>query len=136
MEFNYQQLNGLTLAYVGDAVYESAIRVHLVKQGITKVNILQKMSKEFVSAKAHARLFKLMQESSILTETEIDIYKRGRNSHPHTKAKNTDIVTYQISTGVESLLGYLFLSNDLKRLNQLIDWMIKQVESGETRNER
>ncbi|OIK86002.1 Mini-ribonuclease 3 [Oenococcus oeni] len=125
--------NGLSLAFIGDAVDELKIRTYLLSTGLTKVNDLQHRSKEFVSAKAHAKLFFLMEKEEFLTEEESDIFKRGRNSHPHTKAKNTDIVTYQISTGVEALLGYLYLNKESSRLNEIIDWMIEKVESGQTR---
>ncbi|ABJ57287.1 ribonuclease III domain-containing protein [Oenococcus oeni] len=125
--------NGLSLAFIGDAVDELKIRTYLLSTGLTKVNDLQHRSKEFVSAKAHAKLFFLMEKEGFLTEEESDIFKRGRNSHPHTKAKNTDIVTYQISTGVEALLGYLYLNKESSRLNEIIDWMIEKVESGQTR---
>ncbi|AZZ60341.1 Mini-ribonuclease 3 [Oenococcus sp. UCMA 16435] len=125
--------NGLSLAFIGDAVDELKIRTYLLSTGLTKVNDLQRRSKEFVSAKAHAKLFFLMEGEDFLTESEIDIFKRGRNSHPHTKAKNTDIMTYQISTGVEALLGYLYLNKESTRLDEIIDWMIEKVESGQTR---
>ncbi|EJO04858.1 Mini-ribonuclease 3 [Oenococcus oeni] len=125
--------NGLSLAFIGDAVDELKIRTYLLSTGLTKVSDLQHRSKEFVSAKAHAKLFFLMEKEGFLTEEESDIFKRGRNSHPHTKAKNTDIVTYQISTGVEALLGYLYLNKESSRLNEIIDWMIEKVESGQTR---
>lgn len=125
--------NGLSLAFIGDAVDELKIRTYLLSTGLTKVNDLQHRSKEFVSAKAHAKLFFLMEREDFLTENEIDVFKRGRNSHPHTKAKNTDIMTYQISTGVEALLGYLYLNKESTRLDEIIDWMIEKVESGQTR---
>ncbi|MDN6900742.1 Mini-ribonuclease 3 [Oenococcus sicerae] len=128
-----KQFNGLSLAFIGDAVDELKIRTYLLSTGLTKVNDLQHRSKEFVSAKAHGKLFILMEDEHLLTEEERDIFKRGRNSHPHTKAKNTDIVTYQVSTGVEALLGYLYLSRQYERLDEIINWMINKVESGQTR---
>lgn len=133
MSADVKGFNGLSLAFIGDAVDELKIRTYLLSTGLTKVNDLQKRSKEFVAAKAHAKLYFLLEEEHILTEEETEIYKRGRNSHPHTKAKNTDFATYQISTGVEAVLGYLYLKNDQKRLDQIINWMIEKVESGQTR---
>lgn len=128
MSFDYKQLNGLTLAYIGDAVYESYIRDYLVKNGQTKVNELQRRSKQFVSAKAHAEIFKTLEAENFFSDTEIEIYKRGRNSHPHTKAKNTDAVTYQISSGLEALIGYLHFAEEKERLLELFAAMIKVVE--------
>ncbi|MDR0899710.1 MAG: Mini-ribonuclease 3 [Lactobacillaceae bacterium] len=128
MSFDHKQLNGLTLAYMGDAVYEKEIREYLIKKGLTKVNELQRQSKMFVSAKAHAQIFRTLFDQNFFTEAELDIFKRGRNSHPHTKAKNTDIVTYQISSGVEALIGFLYLDGQSERLQEVILKMIKTVE--------
>ncbi|AKP66974.1 Mini-ribonuclease 3 [Companilactobacillus ginsenosidimutans] len=127
-----EQLNGVTLAYLGDAVYEVYIREHLLETGKTKVNELQYMSKQFVSAKAQASLINLMIEEDILSDQEVRIYKNGRNAKKYTKAKNTDVVTYHMSTGFEAVMGYLDITGDKKRLEELINYCIKKVEAGET----
>ena len=114
---------------MGDAVFEKYIRNYLIQKGTTKVNDLQRQSKRFVSAKAHADIFKKLEETSFFTEREVEIFKRGRNSHPHTKAKNTDIVTYQISSGVEALIGYLYFANEEDRLNELMAAMVNVAEN-------
>ncbi|MFL1696243.1 Mini-ribonuclease 3 [Weissella kandleri] len=131
---NYRQLNGLDLAYLGDAVYETFIRQHLLAQGITKPGRLQRQAKAYVSAKAHAALFELMQADHFLIDEEYEYFKRGRNANSHTKAKNTDVVTYRISTGFEALIGYLHASNQFTRLDEMMEWIFKQVESGRTRH--
>ncbi|KRN75231.1 hypothetical protein IV73_GL000387 [Weissella kandleri] len=131
---NYRQLNGLDLAYLGDAVYETFIRQRLLAQGITKPGRLQRQAKAYVSAKAHAALFELMQADHFLTDEEYEYFKRGRNANSHTKAKNTDVVTYRISTGFEALVGYLHASNQFTRLDEMMEWIFKQVESGRTRH--
>ena len=69
-----------------------------------------------------------MLEEGFLTEKEEDIYKRGRNANSHTKAKNTDIVTYRMSTGFEAVMGYLHMTEAIERLEELIDWCIQRVE--------
>ena len=127
-----EQLNGVTLAYLGDAVYEYYIREYLLQTNIVKVNDLQKRAKHFVSAKAQASLINLMIEEDVLTEDEVRIYKNGRNAKKYTKAKNTSVVTYHMSTGFEALLGYLDISDNKKRLEELINRCIKKVEAGET----
>ena len=132
-KIDYQQLNGLDLAYYGDAVYEVYIRQHLLAKGIRKPFRLQQMAKSYVSAKAHAALFALMEEDEFLTEEELEYFKRGRNANSHTKAKNTDVVTYRISTGFEALIGYLAASEQDERLEEIIAWVYEQVESGRTR---
>ncbi|GAP03342.1 ribonuclease III [Fructobacillus pseudoficulneus] len=133
-QLDYEQMNGLSLAYIGDAIYELAVRNHLVSLGLTKVNDLQKKSRHYVSAKAHAALFDLMQTDQILNEQEMLYFKRGRNAKSYTKAKNTNAVSYRISTGVEAMFGYLYLSKQEERLTELMNWIYEQVESGRTQN--
>ena len=121
-------INGITLAFEGDAVYSMYIRRHLIFQGLTKPNQLHREATKYVSAKAQANLISLMLEEGILTEKEEDIYKRGRNANSHTKAKNADIVTYRMSTGFEAVMGYLHMTEEIERLEELIDWCVKRVE--------
>ncbi len=121
-------INGIALAFEGDAVYSMYIRRHLIFQGLTKPNQLHREATKYVSAKAQANLISLMLEEGILTEKEEDIYKRGRNANSHTKAKNTDIVTYRMSTGFEAVMGYLHMTEAIERLEELIDWCIQQME--------
>ena len=122
-------INGIALAFEGDAVYSMYIRRHLIFQGMTKPNQLHREATKYVSAKAQANLISLMLEEGILTEKEEDIYKRGRNANSHTKAKNTDIVTYRMSTGFEAVMGYLHMTEAIERLEELIDWCIRKIEA-------
>ena len=82
-----------------------------------------------MSAKAQAQLVQALLDQNLLTEEEVGIYKRGRNANSHTKAKNTDVVTYRMSTGFEALLGYLHLTGQIDRLEELIQWCIQTVEA-------
>ncbi|WP_125761727.1 Mini-ribonuclease 3 [Companilactobacillus hulinensis] len=127
-----EQLNGVTLAYLGDAVYEVFIREHLLDLDITKVNQLQNRATHYVSAKAQAALITLMLDENILSDEEVRVYKNGRNAKKYTKAKNTSVVTYHMSTGFEALFGYLDVSDQKDRVAELAKWCIKKVESGET----
>ena len=122
-------INGIALAFEGDAIYSMYIRRHLIFQGLTNPNQLHREATKYVSAKAQANLISLMLEEGILTEKEEDIYKRGRNANSHTKAKNTDIVTYRMSTGFEAVMGYLHMTEDIERLEELIDWCIRKIEA-------
>lgn len=124
---DYQQLNGLALAYVGDAIYEVYIRDYLVAQGLTRPNNLHQTATGYVSAKAQAFLMEAMLAEELLNSEEEIFYKRGRNAKSHTSAKNADVVTYRISTGFEALMGYLHLTGQKERLEELIDWCIKKV---------
>ncbi|KIS03797.1 Mini-ribonuclease 3 [Paucilactobacillus wasatchensis] len=133
-QFDYQQVNGIALAYLGDAAYEIYIREHLIKQGLTKPTKLHHSATHFVSAKAQAALINLMEQDQLLTEEEWNFYKRGRNANSHTHAKNTSVLTYRISTGFEALMGYLKLSQQDARLAELANWCIDQVEARRTEN--
>ncbi len=144
-------INGIALAFEGDAVYSMYIRRHLIFQGMTKPNKLHQTATRYVSARAQASLIESMLEQEILTEKELEIYKRGRNTNSHTKAKNekeleiykrgrntnshtkaknADVVTYRMSTGFEAVMGYLHMTGELARLEELINWCIQQVEEG------
>ena len=119
-------INGIAPAFEGDAVYSMYIRKHLILQGMTKPNKLHQTATRYVSAKAQANLIATMLEEDVLTEKEVEIYKRGRN----TKAKNADVVTYRMSTGFEAVMGYLHLTDEINRLEELVAWCIQKVEEG------
>lgn len=125
---NNEQLNGLTLAYIGDAVYEVFIRNFLLSQGLTKPNHLHKEATKYVSARAQAAIMQAMLSvDDFLSEKELTIYKRGRNTKSHTSAKNTDVMTYRIATGFEALIGYLHLDKQEQRLNEVLNWSLMYI---------
>ena len=124
-------INGVALAFEGDAVYSMYIRRHLIFQGLTKPSQLHRLATRYVSAKAQANLIAAMLEAGLLTEKEEEIYKRGRNTNSHTKAKNADVVTYRMSTGFEAVLGYLHMDGQIERMEELIGWCIDFVEKAE-----
>ncbi|GAX08605.1 MAG TPA: Mini-ribonuclease 3 [Lactobacillus sp.] len=133
---DYRQLNGVVLAYMGDAAYEVFIRRHLIEMGLTKPNKLQHTATMYVSAKAQAGLITLMEEDGFWTEEEAYYFKRGRNAKSYTHAKNTSVMTYRISTGFEAIFGYLTLSDQKDRLAEMAQWCIEQVEAGRLPNEK
>ena len=108
----------LTLAYLGDAVYEIMIRTSLVKKGNCAVNKLHKKASSLVKAQAQSRMIGYMEE--YLTEEEYQIYKRGRNAHSPTMAKNATMTDYRRATGFGALVGYLYLKEDFQRLVDII----------------
>ena len=124
---DFEQLNGLALAYMGDAIYEVYIREYLLNQGKTRPNQLHHTATKYVSAKAQAKLMQAMLDAELLTEKEVDFYRRGRNSKSHTSAKNADILTYRISTGFEALMGCLYLTKQIERMEELIQWCIRKI---------
>ncbi len=113
-------INIITLAYLGDAIYEVYVREHLISIGVEMVDELQKEAIKYVSAKSQSRILTNLINNDYLTEEEKDIVKRGRNYKRNTHPKNTDIITYKLSTGFEALIGYLYLNNQKDRLNELM----------------
>lgn len=136
VQADYRQLNGIALAYLGDAAYEVYIRQHLLTKGISKPTKLQHIATHYVSAKAQAALIDLMKEDELLSDEEWSYFKRGRNANSHTHAKNTSVMTYRISTGFEAVMGYLKLAGKEERLAELAQWCIEQVEPGRTAHEK
>ena len=122
------QLNALALAYMGDAVYEQAVREHLIRSGRVKPNILHRQSTTFVSAKAQAVVLKRLTEEGYLTETELAVMRRGRNAKSGSVPKNTDVQTYNFSTAFEAVLGWLYLKEEEERLQDTIRYAIEIIE--------
>ncbi|MBM7634688.1 Mini-ribonuclease 3 [Geomicrobium sediminis] len=128
----YKQLNGLTLAYIGDAVYELHVRSFLVHKGMAKPNELHKAATSYVSAKAQASALHYWLENEQLTEEEEAIVRRGRNAKSGSLPKNTDVQTYRYSTGFEALIGYVHLACDKTRLEQLMNEAIARTDEEES----
>ena len=114
-------INIITLAYLGDAIYEVYIREILIKKGIAKVEELTKVATTFVSAKGQAKILNELMDKKYFTEEELDVIKRGRNFKRSSHPKHTDIITYKYSTGFEALIGYLYLSNNKERLIEILN---------------
>ena len=108
----------LALAYMGDAVYEVLIRTRVMNRGSMQVNKMHKKSASLVKAEAQARVIQALQEE--LTEEETAVYKRGRNAHSASSAKNASIRDYRMATGFEALVGYLYLTGQYERLLKLV----------------
>ena len=119
---NTKQINVQVLALLGDAVFSLYIREELLKLGFNNPNLLQKESTNYVSAKSQARILEELINKQVLTESEIDIVKRGRNNKKDNHPKNTDIITYKLSTGFEALLGDLYLNNK-ERLKEILSYV-------------
>ena len=117
-------INVITLAYLGDSVYEVYIRDYLINKGIAKVDELQREAVKYVSARGQAKILNYLIDNNFLSNIEIDIVKRGRNYKRDNHPKNTDIVTYKMSTGFETLIGYLYYTNNRERLNEIINFIL------------
>lgn len=112
-------LNGATLAYIGDGVMSMWVREYLLYSGNVKPHLMQRKSEAWVSAKAQARFVKALKEIDFFSEEEWNMVLRGRNANIHTKAKNADIQTYKYATGLEALIGWLYLNKQETRLQEL-----------------
>lgn len=125
-KIDLKEIDIKTFAYIGDAVYELYIREYILNHFKQQVNKLHKKTIKYVSAKAQALIIENIKEE--LTKQEQEIVKRGRNADANTIPKNTDIITYKIASGFESLIGYLYIKKDVKRLNYLLEQSIKIIE--------
>ncbi|MGC4378162.1 Mini-ribonuclease 3 [Fictibacillus sp. Mic-4] len=123
-----KQLNGVTLAYMGDAVLESFVRHHLIHAGQVKPNKLHQLATNYVSAKAQAKVVTQLLAENYFTEEEAGIIMRGRNAKQGTVPKNTDIQTYRYGTGYEALLGYHFLLENNERLTEILQKTCQIIE--------
>ena len=121
----YELLNGSNLSYIGDAYYELEIRKYLINKNITKSKELQKICIEFVSASAQAYIFETLKDE--LAEEEMNVYLRGRNGAHLNRRKNLDGSEYIMASGYEAIIGYLYLKNDTKRLEEIINKSIEIV---------
>ena len=118
--------NPLIYAYIGDSVYETYVRKFLISKNITKLKDLQRESLNYVSANSQRRIFENLESNNILDEKELEIAKWGRNAKGG-KSKAADIVTYRIATGLECLIGYLYLENRIERVDEIMDFILKQL---------
>ena len=113
--------NVISLAFVGDALYSSFIRVRLANTYSKKAGDLHKQANKFVNAKSQALVLSELKEKNIFNQTELDLLRRARNSHLTHVAKNASIEEYKLATCFEAVLGYLFFSNQKTRLIDIMD---------------
>lgn len=117
-ELNLRQYSPLTLAYIGDAIYDLIIRTMIVRQGNTQVNKLHRHASSLVKAEKQSEMIRVLERE--FTEEEFHVYKRGRNAKSYTTAKNASISDYRRATGFEAVMGYLYLKGDYTRMIDLI----------------
>ena len=108
----------LTLAYIGDGAFDLIIRSVVVGKGNTSPNKLHQFTSQIVKATTQSAMIDSLED--ILTEEEMDVYRRGRNAKSHSVAKNASVGDYRKATGFEALIGYLYLCNRMERIVELI----------------
>ena len=114
--------SALTLAYLGDCVYEMYVRSYLVSDGNHKVCELHKATTKYVCAASQAEFFHKIE--GMLANDELAAFKRGRNAKSH-PPKNADVIDYKIATGVETLIGYLYIIGETERISELMSHLFK-----------
>lgn len=124
-EVEAREYSPLALAYLGDAVYELAIRTFVMNHGNTQVNKMHKKTAGLVKAEAQANFYKVLEEE--LTEEEKAVYRRGRNAKSVTMAKHATMKDYRIATGFEALMGYLYLTEQMERMAELLGHGLKKL---------
>lgn len=124
-ETDVRSYSPLALAYIGDAVYDLVIRTAVVERANRPARDLHRIAVGFVSAGAQARIVATLED--MFTEEEAAVYRRGRNSKPHTMAKNADAGDYLRATGFEAVLGYLYLTGRQERMLELIKKGIRRA---------
>lgn len=126
-DINVLEINVLVLAYLGDTIYENYVRRYLINKGISNVNDLQTESINYVSAKAQAKFVNILVEQNFFNEEEINIIKRARNYKSSSHPKNCDVVTYKYATGLEALIGYLELTNNGARIEEIMKMILEDL---------
>lgn len=118
-------INALVLAYLGDSIYEIYIRKFLINKGIAKVKDLQKESIKYVSASSQAKYLIEMMDNNYFNDEELRIIMNARNHKNNHKPRNCDIITYKYATGLEALIGYLYLNNQQDRIEEIMKYILR-----------
>lgn len=133
-EHDIRSYSPLSLAFIGDCVYDLVIKSLIIRKGNRPVNVMQKETSRLVQASAQSAMMRVMQEH--LTEEEHAVYRRGRNAKSVSPAKNQSITDYRRATGFEALIGYLYLKKKYRRIVDLIKTGLVGLEEAEEKDER
>lgn len=125
-EADIKEYSPLTLAYIGDSIYDLVIKSLVVNRGNQPVQKLHQMTSSYVQAKTQSQMMRVIQEH--LTEEEHGVYKRGRNAKSVSPAKNQSVTDYRRATGFEALMGYLYLRQEWQRMLELIKLGLDSLE--------
>ncbi len=119
------------LAYIGDGIYELMVRTMLLSGGNRSADVLQRAGSRYAKAESQARAVESLLDKDLLSEEELSLYKRGRNTDTHTHSRNASHADYQKATGLECLVGFLYLSGQDKRLLELFVQVIAAIDRSE-----
>lgn len=124
-------LSPLVLAYIGDSVMDLFVRTYFATSVNETVSKLNARAIKVVKASAQAKILHMLDD--VLDDDEKDIVRRGRNAKSATMPKNADVTDYRLATGLEALLGYLFLSGNTKRISELFSCVLEKYEKEENK---
>mgnify|MGYP001086170548 FL=1 len=127
-QVNAYQYSPLALAYMGDSILDLLVKKYFVTHSNMQPHKYHVEVSKIVKAGDQADYIDQIMEE--LSEDELDVYKRGRNTNTHSKAKNATMGQYRKATGLEALYGYLYLKGDMERLQYFVNGMIKQYLAG------
>ena len=133
-EVDAGEYSPLTLAYIGDSIYDLVIKSLVINKGNKQVKNLHRETSSYVQAKTQSLMMRTMQE--YLTEEEHAIYKRGRNAKSVSPAKNQSVTDYRRATGFEALMGYLYLKKEWKRMLDLIKIGLDSLEPNQKEDQK
>ncbi|EOS69742.1 hypothetical protein C818_02525 [Lachnospiraceae bacterium MD308] len=125
-EVDVREYSPLTLAYIGDSIYDLIIKSVVVNEGNRPVKELHRQTSRFVKASAQSQMMRVLQDK--LTEEEHGVYKRGRNAKSVSPAKNQSVTDYRRATGFEALMGYLYLNREWERMLELVKAGLESLE--------
>lgn len=125
MQHKANEYSPLALAYIGDAVYEMFVRTYVLNKGNAPVNKLHKASRELVRAGTQAKIYHIIETE--LSEEEQDVLRRGRNAKSISTPKNADMTEYRHATGLEALIGYLYIQGNIERISELISFGVEKL---------
>ncbi len=132
-EVDLREYSPLTLAYIGDCIFDLIIKTIVISEGNAQVQKLHKKTSSLVQASSQSKMMRAMQDH--LTEEEHGIYKRGRNAKSVSPAKNQSITDYRRATGFEALLGYLYLKKEYERILELVKIGLDSLEDNHSESE-
>ena len=120
------QYSPLALAFIGDSIYGAIAKTVVVLEGNCPADKLNAKSVKYVKAVSQAKAADYLIENDLLTEEELKVYKRGRNANSPTSAKNASVGEYRKATGLEAVVGYVYLKGDMDRVIELMNLIIKK----------
>ena len=132
-EVDIREYSPLTLAYIGDSIYDLIIKTIVINEGNKQVQKLHKETSALVQASAQSKMMRTLQ--GVLTQEELAVYKRGRNSKSVSPAKNQSVTDYRRATGFEALMGYLYLEKHWTRMVELIRLGLESLNTEENKDE-